>query len=235
MDVIDLKAKQQRLLALLPDDQNWVPPESATELKLRRYQPALEKALQKIKILVSQTDQLSIEPAKFAQEKGRITFGEGDLVGGTTDLASAPRDTTKPRLDSEWLGRLDKNGRPYSFDEVRSPKRFAAIGGAFISGRPQPGIRCCLLPAHRLRRVNLPCTMLIRWRCKCHSLARSTSRHQTLQHVLPESVPSRLIPKPLLPELSQFQGPPRVGKTAISREPLSIDFSYFSCRREAST
>ena len=41
--------------------------------------------------------------------------------------------------------------------------------------------------------------------------------------LLPESVPSRLLAKPLLPTFA-VQGPPRIGKTASSREPLSTDF-----------
>src|SRR5208282_2193485 len=43
----------------------------------------------------------------------------------------------------------------------------------------------------------------------------------------PESERSRLRPKPLLPELSQFKVFPELAKQPAAREPLSTDSSYF--------
>jgi len=147
-DVAELSGKYKRLVTLLPSDPGWAPAAlapAAAELSLRRYQVGFEKEMRSVERFIIkatsqleaahvQADTLDTDPVKFAQAKGRLTAREADLLEGTNSLTSVPLDTTKSRLSEDWAGRLDKDGQPYSFADVKEPKRFDALGGGIHLG-----------------------------------------------------------------------------------------------------
>jgi len=116
--------------------------------RFRRYHPRLDKYLYRIQAfseLAKETlkdtkplaIQLSSAPIKFATDKGRLIASEVALQKAGVDFKRFDIDNSTTRLPepySTWEGRLDANGKPFPYEEVKKPKTFRVVGGGIHFG-----------------------------------------------------------------------------------------------------
>lgn len=159
-DVSDLKPKRDMIVSLLPVDRRWQPPlppaegsvpdgfprpPAGADMKLRRYQPGLERELRNASLFVVQANEhlaaafkatrdLDNGPVSYARQLGRVTASEADILKGRHVLNNTKVNADVRRLATEWVGRLDEHGKPYSFAEVKEPKQFKVVGGGIHLG-----------------------------------------------------------------------------------------------------
>jgi len=135
-EMVESKLKPLLALATAGASQTPTPVGSATRptVDSPRLLGGLRDASAHLEAVSAAAAEIDVAPVHFAENLGRLSIKEELLRPGAELSTYATLDKSQTRLTTQWVGRVNKEGQPFAFAEVKTPTRFEAIGGGIHYG-----------------------------------------------------------------------------------------------------